>query len=120
MYRVDNGSQGWKKTENGIEGEEAVGDQSVSSISLSADGKTVVIGAPLNDGNGYRSGHVRRVYRVDNGSQGWKKTGNGIEGEEAVGDQSDSSISLSADGKTVVIESSLKDGNGTDSGHVGV
>ena len=60
------------------------------------------------------------MYRVDNGSQGWKKTENGIEGGEAVGDQSVSSISLSTDGKTVVIESSLKDGNGTDSGHVGV
>ena len=33
------------------------------SVSLSADGKTVAIGADSSDGNGSESGHVR-VYRL--------------------------------------------------------
>jgi hypothetical protein len=42
---------------------EAAEDQSGRSVSLSADGSVVAIGADLNDGNGTDSGHVR-VYQV--------------------------------------------------------
>ena len=38
-------------------------DLSGSSVSLSADGSTVAIGATRNDGNGTDSGHVR-VYEL--------------------------------------------------------
>ena len=41
-----------------IDGEGA-GDTSGQSVSLSDDGSIVAIGAPLNDGNGSNSGHVR-------------------------------------------------------------
>jgi hypothetical protein len=44
---------------------EAAGDQSSWSVSLSADGSVVAIGANNNDGNGLDSGHVR-VYQVVN------------------------------------------------------
>jgi len=43
---------------------ETSGDNSGGSISFSADGDTVAIGAPDNDGNRWSSGHVR-VYRLD-------------------------------------------------------
>ena len=46
--------------------EEAPGDNFGTSISMSADGNTIAIGAPYNDGNGSWSGHVR-VYTY-NGS----------------------------------------------------
>ena len=38
---------------------EAADDQTGASVSLSADGKRVAVGALLNDGNGSNSGHVR-------------------------------------------------------------
>jgi hypothetical protein len=38
---------------------EAVDDLSGESVSLSADGNTVAIVPPGNDGNGFSSGHVR-------------------------------------------------------------
>ena len=38
---------------------EATGDRSGSSVSLSADGSTLAVGAEFNDGNGADSGHVR-------------------------------------------------------------
>ena len=37
---------------------QAANDQSGKSVSLSADGMTVAIGAIWNDGNGINSGHV--------------------------------------------------------------
>lgn len=53
----------WIKVGNDIDGE-AVNDLSGSWVSLSADGKTVGIGAPYNDGTGIlNSGHVR-VYDI--------------------------------------------------------
>ena len=41
---------------------EAFGDESGWSVSLSADGNIVAIGAELNDGNGSDSGHIR-IYK---------------------------------------------------------
>ena len=51
-------AQTWKYLGSDIDGE-AVGDLSGYSVSLSADGNTVAIAAPGNDGNGNESGHVR-------------------------------------------------------------
>ena len=65
------------------------------SVSLSADGKIVVIGAGDNRGNGPLSGHVR-VYYMDDSSSSWKQLGQDIDGES--GDRSGASVSLSADG----------------------
>ena len=48
----------WKQVGQDIDGE-AEGDHSGQSVSLSADGRTVAIGAAGNDGGGILSGHVR-------------------------------------------------------------
>jgi hypothetical protein len=53
----------WVKMGNDIDGEVA-GDESGSAIDM-PDDKTVCIGAPLNNGNGNASGHVR-VFRICN------------------------------------------------------
>ncbi len=58
----------WNKRGTDIGGE-ASGDESGLSVSLSSDGDIVAIGAPLNDGNGKESGHVR-VYHVGSGPKG--------------------------------------------------
>mmetsp|Transcript_20640 Transcript_20640/g.28997 ORF Transcript_20640/g.28997 Transcript_20640/m.28997 type:complete len:136 (+) Transcript_20640:299-706(+) len=48
----------WKQLGSDINGE-AARDESGWSVSLSADGSIVAIGANRNDGNGNSSGHVR-------------------------------------------------------------
>jgi hypothetical protein len=95
---------------------EAAGDDSGWSVSLSADGQTVAIGAIYNDGNGTSAGHVR-VYHYD--GSGWAQVGSNIDGE-AAGDNSGYSVSLSADGQTVAIGATGNDDNGSDAGHVRV
>ena len=95
---------------------EAAGDYSGWSVSLSADGSVVAIGAQDNDGNGNGSGHVRIYQNVNNT---WTQVGSDIDGE-ATNDNSGGSVSLSADGSIVAIGATDNDGNGvnSDSGHV--
>ena len=103
----------WVQIGADIDGE-AAGDWSGSSVSLSADGQMVAIGARNNDGNGSDSGHVR-IYSWTGSS--WSQIGGDIDGEAAF-DQSGRSVSLSADGQMVAIGARYNDGNGSDSGHV--
>ncbi len=93
---------------------EAADDQSGRSVSLSSDGTIMAIGAPLNDGNGNNSGHVR-IYEYTSGS--WTQLGADIDGEAAY-DESGWSVSLSSDGTTVAIGDYTINGTGADAGHV--
>ena len=111
IYQHDGSS--WQQLGTDIEGE-AAGDEYGWSVSLSADGNTIAIGAIGNDANGAESGHVR-IYQYDGSS--WQQLGTDIEGE-AAGDESGGSVSLSSDGSTVAIGAGWNDGNGTESGHV--
>ncbi len=97
---------------------EANGDEFGRSVSLSDDGKTLVVGAWDADGNGAASGHVK-VYQRDDSISGWIQLGDDIDGEAAY-DASGFSVSLSADGNTVAIGSRGNDDNGDNSGHVRV
>ena len=100
----------WSKLGADIDGESA-NDSSGQSVSLSADGQTVAIGAAYN---GNRRGHVR-IYSWTGSS--WSKRGADIDGESQY-DYSGHSVSLSADGQTVAIGAYDNHGNGQDSGHV--
>ena len=102
----------WVQRGADIDGE-AAGDLSGWSVSLSADGSIVAIGANGNDGNGDNSGHVR-VYEYNGTS--WVQRGLDIDGE-AASDQSGLSVSLSADGSIVAIGAT---GNNSNRGHVRV
>ena len=116
VYAYDDDDSLWKQIGEDIDGE-ASGDESGQSVSLSADGSIVAIGAPINGGdNGDNSGHVR-VYEFDGSS--WVKRGANIDGE-AGGDNSGFSVSLSADGSIVAIGAPFNNGNGQTSGHVRV
>jgi len=106
-----NGSA-WSQLGSDIDGE-AASDQSGYSVSLSADGTIVAIGAPYNDGTGSNAGHTR-IYKY-NGSA-WSQLGSDIDGE-AASDQSGYSVSLSADGTIVAIGALFNDGTGSDAGH---
>ena len=102
----------WDQLGSDIDGE-AADDESGYSVSLSANGTTVAIGARRNDGNGNSSGHTR-IYSW-NGTA-WNQLGSDIDGE-AANDFSGISISLSNDGNTVAIGAHKNDGNGSKSGH---
>jgi len=115
IYSFDSGSSTWTQLGSDIDGE-SESDESGYSISMSSDGTTVAIGARENDGNGYRSGHVR-IYRYDSASGSWTQIGSDIDGESA-DDQSGWSVSLSSDGSTVAIGAPYNDDNGNNSGHV--
>jgi hypothetical protein len=115
VYKYDTSSSTWTQLGQDIDGE-AAGDHSGYSVSLSADGKRVAVGAWLNDGNGDYSGHVR-VYEY---TSTWTQLGQDIDGE-AAGDYSGVSVSLSGDGSVVAVGAHANDGaNGVDSGHVRV
>lgn len=116
-------SQTWPQMGIDIDGE-AAGDDFGTSVSMSADGSTLAIGAPDNDGNGTSSGHVR-VYSWSGSA--WVQKGADIDGEtdsQNAGDLSGSSVSLSADGNTVAIGAPRNDGLGfptySNAGHVRV
>ena len=109
----------WTQLGDDIAAEEA-GDQSGWSVSLSADGSRVAIGAMYNSGGGTGAGtgHVRIFeYVVINGVWTWNQLGLDIDGV-AGWDHSGYSVSLSADGSHVAIGAPFHDGNGSDAGHV--
>ena len=98
---------------------EAAGDQFGTSVSMSGDGTTFVVGAVLNDGNGTSSGHVR-VYKFNSTISTYIQVGLDIDGE-AADDLFGNSVSMSADDSTFVVGAIRNDGvNGTNSGHVRV
>jgi len=115
IYKYDGTS--WELLGQEIDGEAAY-DNSGHSVSLSADGKIVAIGAYDNDGvNSTNSGHVRIFELIGNS---WTQKGSSILGENA-NDKSGYSVSLSSDGTIVAIGAYGNDGvNGSNSGHVRV
>lgn len=105
----------WVQIGDDIDGE-AAEDQSGLSVSLSADGSRLAIGAPENDGSASNSGHAR-VFEYRDGV--WAQLGQDIEGD-AENDQSGTSVSLSANGMRIAIGAPINDGNGTESGQLRV
>ena len=105
----------WTQVGSDIDGE-AAADLSGTSLSLSADGSVVAIGAYTNDGSGTDSGHVRIYKNVNNT---WTQVGSDIDGVAAE-DSSGISVSLSEDGSVIAIGAPGNDGNGSNSGHTKV
>ncbi|MDO5981274.1 T9SS type A sorting domain-containing protein [Flavivirga spongiicola] len=88
---------------------EAEGDTSGWSVSLSATGNRVAIGAPYNDGNGNGAGHVRVFEYIE---EVWVKLGQDIDsfnGNYWIGKD----ISLSSDGNRIAING-YKGSSGSD------
>lgn len=110
----DNGNS-WTQIGSTILGE-AASDNSGASISMSADGLTLAIGARNNDGKGSNAGHVRVYFW--NGSD-WQKRGDDIDGI-AAGDAWGTAVALSADGSTLVAGAPLNDTQSTNAGHARV
>ena len=117
MYSWDSQDSKWVQMGNSLVGE-APWDHAGDDISLSADGKTVAIGALGNDNNGLGSGHTR-VYVWDSESFTWTQRGDDIDGQASY-DWSGRSVSLSSDGLTLAIGAGGHDANGENSGHTRV
>jgi len=98
----------WARIGNDINGE-AQQDASGTSVSLSNDGNTVVIGANFN-GDG---GHAR-IYENIEGV--WTQIGDDIDGEPS--DSSGSNVSISHNGNIVAINARFNDANGNNAGKV--
>lgn len=111
----ENQSDTWIQIGSDIDGE-AIEDDFGISVSLSAEGNILAVGAYRNNGFGGDAGHVR-IYK--NISNVWEQVDNDIDGE-AIQDRSGGSVSLSADGSIVAVGAYLNDGNGANSGHVRV
>ena len=94
----------WSQVGSTINGEE-VGDESGHSLSLSDNGLILAIGAPKNDANGDKSGHVRVYKNIDNT---WSQIGDDIDGLTQK-DYAGYSVSLSNDGKILAIGSPFND-----------
>ena len=112
VFRYDGTT--WNQLGSDIDGE-AADDNAGSSVAMSADGETVIIGARTNDGGGNNSGHAR-IYRW-NGTT-WNQLGADIDGEAA--DDSAGNVTMSADGDTIAIGGPGNDNNGGDAGHARV
>ena len=102
----------WTQIGADIDGE-AADDRSGSSISLSANGARLAVGAPLNDGNGADSGHAR-VFEYTGAA--WTQIGADIDGEAAY-DYSGTSVALSENGGRLAVGAPR---NGGFAGHVRV
>ena len=113
VYRFD-GSV-WVQVGADIDGE-AIGDAFGTAVAMSADGNTVIIGAPQNDGTATTAGHAR-VYRLTVGM--WVQLGADLDGE-ALADASGSAVAISGDGNTVIIGAIDNDGGGINGGHARV
>lgn len=109
VYQNNNNT--WSQIGQDIDGESAE-DHSGISVSLSTDGSIVAIGAWLNGGNGYHSGHVR-VYGNNAGI--WTQIGEDIDGQNTR-DGCGLTVDLNAAGNILAAGSSGStantDGNG--------
>jgi hypothetical protein len=105
----------WVKRGNDLDGE-AFEDYSGTSVAIAADGNTVAIGAPRNDGTGTNAGHAR-VYIWNSGTLAWEQRGSDINAE-AAGDRYGTSVALSADGLTLAVGAPQNDGNGANAGQI--
>jgi WD40 repeat protein len=110
IYEWSDGA--WAQMGNDIDGE-AAEDWSGWSVSLSAEGNRVAIGAPRNAGNGENAGHVR-IYEWNSGT--WTQLGEDIDGEYF--DYSGRRVSLSSDGNRVAIGAPRNNENGVNAGQV--
>ncbi|KAH8053600.1 hypothetical protein JL722_9445 [Aureococcus anophagefferens] len=117
VFAWDSDDETWKQRGDDIDGE-AADDYSGYSVSLSADGTALAVGAPYNDGGGTDAGHAR-VFAWDSDDETWIQRGVDIDGE-AANDYSGYSVSLSADGTALAVGAHYNDGGGTDAGHARV
>jgi hypothetical protein len=106
-----NGS-GWINMGNDLVGE-AIGDEFGRKLSISADGRKLIVGAPGNDGGGNSAGHAR-VFEWN--GENWIQQSTDIDGEAA--NDRCGSVVISGDGTRVAVGAPENDGGALNGGHV--
>lgn len=101
----------WVQLGGDIDGVE-VSEDFGFSLSLSADGQTLAVGARLNDSNASNSGQVR-IYALNGNT--WQPLGNTITGA-AILNQFGHSVDLDAKGRVVAVGAIFNDEAGTNRG----
>jgi hypothetical protein len=102
IYHLDDNGMNWEQIGDDIDGD-AAGDWFGYSVSLSANGTIVVIGAPGAGVNEIWTGGAK-VYRIDSAGSSWEQLGETIYGDND-GDYFGVSVDISSDGDIVAIGS---------------
>lgn len=100
IFQLNPASNSWEQQGADLVGE-AAGDHFGTAVTLSADGKTALVGAPNNKGAGFNAGHAR-AFRYDVGSATWQQLGQDITPPEDTA-LLGHSVSLSADGSIAAV-----------------
>lgn len=108
IYHFDDDGMKWEKIGNDIYGD-AAGDWFGSSVSLSANGTIIAIGAIYAGVYEILTGGVN-VYRIDSAGLIWERLGKSIYGDND-GDNFGWSVDISYDGSTIAV-GSHQNGNG--------
>jgi len=109
IYHIDDDRTNWGQIGDDIDGD-AADDELGSSVSLSANGTTVVIGAPYARVNEIWTGGVK-VFRIDIARSSWEQLGGSIYGDNDR-DLFGISVDITHDGNTIAIGSLGYDGLG--------
>ena len=109
IYRLEDDGASWEKIGEDIDGTVA-GDHSGTSVSLSANGSIVAIGAPHANYYGVSNGQVK-VYRIDSEGSSWEQLGKTIYGDNAQ-DWFVYSVDISPGGNTLAVGTYVSDGPG--------
>ena len=113
-YFSSSSNNQWLPLGNVLTGDDT-GDQLGSSVALSADGRTIAIGARMRRGaNGFESGQVRVLRLADDNE--WKVLGHFIQGSRRNNRFGDS-VAISADGTIVAAGAIYNSDNGSLAGH---
>ena len=109
IYHLEDNGMIWEQIGEDIDGE-AAGIGSGCSVSLSANGSIVAIGAPFVGIDGVLTGQVK-VYRIDGGGSTWEQLGESIYGDNA-SDWFGQSIDISPDGNSLAVGTKVNVGSG--------
>ncbi|KAL3823266.1 hypothetical protein ACHAXA_003414 [Cyclostephanos tholiformis] len=109
IYRLNVDDTRWEQIGDDIDGD-AAGDYLGYSVSLSANGTIVAIGAPYAAIDDKRTGKVH-VYRIDSAGSSWEQLVESIYGDND-NDFYGWSVDISNDGNTIAIGSPTKSDGG--------
>lgn len=98
IYRYNSGTSSWVQLGSDIDAS-TMYDSAGSSVSISYDGSTVAVGAPLNRSGGTERGQTR-IYKYDSVSSAWIQLGSAITGSLLTG-KSGYEVSISDDGARI-------------------
>jgi len=110
IYRLADDGASWEQIGGDIDGD-AAGDWSGDSVSLSANGTIVAIGALFAGIDGVLYTGQVKVYRIDSGGSSWEQLGESIYGDNE-SDGFGYSVDISPDGNSLAVGTEVSVGPG--------